>query len=137
MNRNKFSPSLEDGGLSFVVFILRCEYHVKISPPYWSTSFITHKIIYWLQIILDRKYFPTLNANVVRSEAESVGVWGAQYCNVITDYCQNNINIIIVLSGVKFLTFAARNTYCNKHSGDLAVWHQYLNIFFLVAHATL
>ena len=31
---------------------------------------------------------------------------GAQYRNVITHYCQNNINIIIVLSGVKFLTFA-------------------------------
>ena len=31
---------------------------------------------------------------------------GAQYCNVITDYCQNNINVIMVLSGVKFLTFA-------------------------------
>ena len=47
---------------------------------------------------------------------------GAQYRNVITHYCQNNINIIIVLSGVKFLTFAQPQYILYQTSWGPAIW---------------
>ena len=60
---------------------------------------------------------------------------GAQYCNVITHYCQNNINIIIVLSGVKFCAFALATIHIviHKHHSitDRSIWWSKYFIFYI------
>ena len=58
---------------------------------------------------------------------------GAQYRNVITHYCQNNINIIIVLSGVKFLAFAVPTIHIviHKHQSNRQV--HMVSILYLIS----